>query len=677
MCRARLIGRVALAIVATCIGLCAEVRADAIYLKERVVNSAQPGAPQTPFPSRKLAAYANPVGFPVACDVARRYPQKFPRVDCSPASARPPLMQRVQYPASLAPLKGALFSQRQDWSLDPTGNYAEYWNLLYSSNSPGWVYADHDRYLQFALLARNFADDPKVGSYVSYDYKLYYRVSTDGGRSFPTGQQFRPVIASGQTVTRPFPMLQIGRDGGAIPGTAYIAKSSAGDVLATESITEGTVPSHVTTFTNAYVLRGKWNQAGDDVTWSISEPAKLPTRYSTRGAAEPAVLELSPATKGAVNCLLIVRGSNEYSSRETNGALPSMGGHYWLFRSTDGCATWEGEPTRWGYSDGTPFYAPASNSVLVRSPRNNRIYWIGNISAANSEGNWPRTTLVAAEVDVQSDTPGIIKDSMTVLDRMQGPDTDRVNINNMQLAMQPDGSAFVYLRRNDQGCRTCTSPLSWYTLDIATQGGVSLSVTPRGTSSQVLSWKSSLSNVLQYHVRRRYLSGVPLSDAWVEVGTVPGTKTEMTIADCQAWEEAEYEVVAELTSGASAKSERVIARFPSWQGPRLSFSFPAEPAPGAQVPVGQIALTWKYDQPQDMRRYRLYRRFFAGDGSAAEWSVVGELERNRTGIVLGGYARTDRFELKIAAVDSNSRESFSNAVEVRFPTAGDPLRQPY
>jgi len=247
----------------------------------------------------------------------------------------------------------------------------------------------------------------------------------------------------------------------------------------------------------------------------------------------------------------------------------------------------------------------------------------------------------------------------------------------MELAMQSDGSAFIFLRRNDQGCPTCTSPLSWYSLDIATQDGVSLSVTPSGTSSHVLSWQPNTPSVLQYHVRRRYLSGVPLSDAWVEVGTVPGTNSGVTIANYETWQEAEYEVVAELTSGASLKSNRVLAKFPAWQGPRLGFSFPPEPAPGTQVPLGQITIAWKYDQAQNISHYKLYRRYFANDGSATNWSFVGNLERTRTGIVLGGYARTDRFELRISAVHWNSQEYVSNAVYVRFPTAGDPLRQPY
>jgi hypothetical protein len=670
-------GQIAAAVIATCIGLCGDVRADAIYLKERVINSAQPGAPQTPFPDQKLQAYQNPVGFPVACDVASRYPNAFPGVDCSPSSKAPPLMHRALYPASLAPLPGALFSQSQDWSIDPTGNYAQYWNLLYSSNSPGFVYTHQGRYLQFAYLVRHFSDDPQVGAYVSYDSKLYYRVSTNGGQSFPTGQQFRPVIAAGGTLTQPFPMQQIGRDGAAVPGTAYIGKSISGDVLATMSITEGPVPPHVTTYTNGYVLRGKWNQAGDDVTWTISEPARLPASYSTRGSDEPAVLELSPSAPGAVNCILVVRASNEdYSSGPTHSQLGTAG-HYWLFRSTDGCATWSGEPTRWGYSDGTPFYAPASNSVFVRMPQNNRIYWIGNISASNSEGNWPRTTLVAAEVDVQSSTPGIMKDSLTLLDKMYGQDTDRVHINNMELALQSDGSAFVFLRRRDEGCPACTSPLSWYSLDIAKQEGVTLSVAPSGASSHVLSWQSSASNVFQYHIRRRYLSGEPLSDAWIEVGTLPGTYSQVTITNYQAWQEAEYEVVAELNSGAPLNSNRVITRFPAWQGPRLSFSFPWAQAPGQQVPLGKLWITWKYDQAQNISHYKLYRRYFDDNGSPANWTVVGDLERERTSLELAGYARTDRFELKIAAVHWNAQEYESNAVSVRFPTAGDPLRPPY
>lgn len=96
------LARLTLALATSCAGFCGVVSADAIYLKERVVNSAQPGARQTAFPSEKTAAYDNPVGLPVACEVASRYQKEFPRVGCGPSATSLPPMQRVHYPASLA-----------------------------------------------------------------------------------------------------------------------------------------------------------------------------------------------------------------------------------------------------------------------------------------------------------------------------------------------------------------------------------------------------------------------------------------------------------------------------------------------------------------------------------------------------------------------------------------------
>jgi hypothetical protein len=675
---------------------------DALYLKERVINSAQPGASQVPFPLDKISAYSTPIGFPFDCSVALTYDGSDPAYWTIPniqslcaqgtPTFSPPTMQRVKYPITTEPGQarpGMLFARRQHWCIhgeagctDAAPGEALYWNLLYSSNQPGFVFVDRDsgrnRFLQFALMAPHLADDAAVGAYVSYDYKLYYRVSTNGGASFPDGGKFKPVVAAGQTVLHPFPAMYVGQNGGTVPATAFINKTSTGDVLATMTITEGPPSQHVTTVTSGYVLRGRWNAGGTDVTWSISEPASLPATYSTRGVDEPTVMELSVVNSGAVNCILVVRASNEFYSAWTPGNYdPAIAGHQWLFRSKDGCATWDGAPIRFGYSDGTQFYAPAANSTLFRSPQNGRVYWVGPTSASNSQGNWSRTRLIAAEMDLQSSTPGIIKDSVLVLDQMYDLDTDQLQLNNGQTAIQPDGSAFVYLPRQDFGCAACTAPLSWYSLSVAQQNGITLSVTTSGNTAHLLSWQANGASVSKYHVHRRYLSGAPLTDVWILVGSLPGTATSITLSGYERWQEAEYEIVAELTSGAALKSNRVVTRFPSWTAPRLSFSFPTESAPGVAVPTGLVVLNWSYGQPVAPAAFRLYRRYFFDNGTAGPWSVVGDAEPTRRGITIGNYAPTDRFELRMNAVLTSGFEVPGNIVYIRFPTKGDPQRRPY
>src|SRR5690349_21955706 len=117
-------------------------------------------------------------------------------------------------------------------------------------------------------------------------------------------------------------------------------------------------------------------------------------------------------------------------------------------------------------------------------------------------------------------------------------------------------------------------------------------------STHQLSWQTSVPNVASYHIRRRYLSGAPLTELWREVGVEQGTSTGVTIVGYETWQEAEYEIVAELTNGAAVASNRVVTRFAQWQGPRLSFNFSTEAQPGDPVPVGSVGIAWTYAQPQ-------------------------------------------------------------------------------
>jgi hypothetical protein len=176
---------------------------------------------------------------------------------------------------------------------------------------------------------------------------------------------------------------------------------------------------------------------------------------------------------------------------------------------------------------------------------------------------------------------------------------------------------------------------------------------------------------------RRALQGAPLTDSWILVGSMPGTSTGVTITGYEGWQEAEYEVVAELTSGSAIKSNRVVTRFPSWAGPRLSFSFPTENSAGAAAPTGLVTLKWSYEQPAPTLLLRLYRRYINEFGIAGPWGVVGDVAPTSSGVTIGNYAPTDRFELQMNAVLANGSQVPGNIVFVRFPRKGDPGRKPY
>jgi hypothetical protein len=622
-------------------------QSQALYFQERVINQAAPDGSRTPpdISLSKIEAYQNWVGNASMQDVL--YPE---------------VPQNSLYPC--VP------------STSPVGERCG--NDVLTQSQPGWVFADPidpdpnvpRRYVQFASLVKNVVDNGDPEPF--HDEKVYVRKSMDGGHTFDSGTLFTPLRIQGRENNdfEPLNGMRVNTNGARVPGTAFIGKSFDDAILAPITITDPSF-TNVTSYSDAYVLRGTWS--GGDLTWTQSATAHVPATYSTRGADEPTVLALD-----ATRCIMVVRGSNEY--RYPNSDVywnANIAGHYWLFQSNDGCRTWTSGPTRWGYSDGTPFFAPAANSTLYRLPGSNRVYWMGAISASNSEGNWPRTTLITAEVDTQN--LGIIKDTVTIMDRMGPGDTDRVQLNNMQMAMQEHG-AFVYWPREDFGHVGCPNdltydkPFSWIQVAATTGNNAQLAVTPTANLSHQLTWASSASDVVQWHVRRRYLSGNPLTDLWEVVGVpLPATSTGATISGYEAWNEAEYEVVAERPNGVAEVSNRILVRFPQWQGPRLSFSFPTEAAAGDAAPRGSVYISWSYNPVGTLSGFRLYRRYLTASGPEP-WHVVGDATADRRGVTLSGYNETDQFELRIQALDTAGALD-SNVVSVRFPTQC--IRQPY
>ena len=153
------------------------------------------------------------------------------------------------------------------------------------------------------------------------------------------------------------------------------------------------------------MLIGRW--ADDNrIVWDVSEPIKGDGDRTSRGLYEPTIAQMPDD-----NIICVMRGSNG-GERDKEYKRPS---HKWLSVSRDGGRTWsKAEP--WTYSDGEPFFSPASMSRLIRHS-NDRTYWIGNLSEENCRANNPRWPLVIGEVDPK--TYGLIRDSVLVIDTKQ------------------------------------------------------------------------------------------------------------------------------------------------------------------------------------------------------------------------------------------------------------------
>ena len=341
----------------------------------------------------------------------------------------------------------------------PNSSPKEYWTNSHPSQGWTFVHSGERRRVQFVLLSLGQADVPGTGREVSKTYQIWYRHSFDSGQTF-TG--FRPLIQSGSEYSpfHPIRGVYVGINSYGFAGNTLIEEARNGDILLpiySWPLEPGTRraynPRHrVTSYSVAMVARGKWNEQSKEYGWEISDPTSLPDTLSTRGVDESAVQELNSRGK----CFLIGRGSNQ--GARLGRTIP---GHYWVFRSEDGCKTWVGRPKPLAL-DGQPFFAPAAPPLLVRSKATNDVFFLGAYSRSNPTGNLPRDRVIVSKVNLQ--TLSLIKDSTQIVDQrdeFDGEYVDLICCNNYY--RQPDGSLFLYNRRNHS--RTpAESPLNWMLL---------------------------------------------------------------------------------------------------------------------------------------------------------------------------------------------------------------------
>jgi len=160
---------------------------------------------------------------------------------------------------------------------------------------------------------------------------------------------------------------------------------------------------------------GKWNRK--KIEWELSETVKISPEFSSRGLCEPTIAELENGT-----LLMVMRGSN--------AGMKDKPGYKWMSISKDGGYTWS-KPSPFTYSNGENFFSPATGSVLVRSIKNRNLYWIGNITPENPDGNRPRYPLVIGLVDEEK--MGIVKNSVKVIENRRKNDSPNVQFSNFRV----------------------------------------------------------------------------------------------------------------------------------------------------------------------------------------------------------------------------------------------------
>ena len=171
------------------------------------------------------------------------------------------------------------------------------------------------------------------------------------------------------------------------------------------------------------VGRGKWN--GENYDLRFSRPVVISDLKSSRGVDEPLIAELNSG-----RILVVFRGSNVQSKNWNTRIEPGTPGHKWYCYSDDGGKTFT-DPVPWHFDNGEVIYSSATISYFLRASKNGKLYWFGNITDHNVNGNYPRYPLQLAEVD---ETYGTAKrNTLTVIDTRREGESEFIQLSNFAL----------------------------------------------------------------------------------------------------------------------------------------------------------------------------------------------------------------------------------------------------
>ena len=276
--------------------------------------------------------------------------------------------------------------------------------------------------------------DPRTGLYIALgtegvlptdnplegmrQWTLHYSVSRDGGRTQMVSEQ---VIHEGPEydAIHHLPGVTVGKNCVMMGdlGQRPLTRSDGVILVPIQGTPTGpdgdyANPGGGLSYTDCLLLMGRWKPDGR-LAWTVSERIVGDPKRTSRGLIEPTIAELADGSM-----MMVMRGSND--------KLPDMPGCRWAARSRDGGQTWS-EAVPWTYQDNAPFFSPSSCSQLIPW-RDGRLFWMGNICAANPVGNSPRYPIVLGEVDCQ--TGRLIRDSVTALDDRQPGESPHLTLSN-------------------------------------------------------------------------------------------------------------------------------------------------------------------------------------------------------------------------------------------------------
>ena len=126
--------------------------------------------------------------------------------------------------------------------------------------------------------------------------------------------------------------------------------------------------------------------------------------------------------------LLIMRGSNMKRERWNTRIADGTPSYKWASWSDDGGKTFT-QPVPWHFDDGEPVYSSATISKFIRSTKNGKLYWIGNVTdKEKTYANFPRYPLHICQVDEH--TALLKRDTLTVIDTRREGESEQVQLSN-------------------------------------------------------------------------------------------------------------------------------------------------------------------------------------------------------------------------------------------------------
>jgi hypothetical protein len=155
--------------------------------------------------------------------------------------------------------------------------------------------------------------------------------------------------------------------------------------------------------------------------------------------------------------------------RGSNSTIPHVPGRKWRAISRDGGRIWSA-PAPFTYKDGEAFFSPATGSRLIRSSRTGKLYWIGNITPSNPDGNRPRYPLQIAEVDEAA--KALRRQSVHIIEDRQPEDSPLVQFSNFRVYEDRETGDLVLIlariqeRQRDERKTDFTSPAYEYRIEV-------------------------------------------------------------------------------------------------------------------------------------------------------------------------------------------------------------------